>query len=140
MPEETCAAEAPRCRPKCRFPGLRVAGTLSPPFRSLTPAEDEEVVGTINESGATVVWVGLGCPKQEIWMAEHRDRVRAVMVAVGAAFNFHAGTARRAPRWMQRFALEWLHRLISEPRRLWRRYLTTNLAFIGAAARQLMRR
>lgn len=122
------------------FPGLRVVGTHSPPFRPLSAEEDAAVVRMLNDSGATTVWVALGCPKQEIWMAEHRDRVRAVLVGVGAAFAFHAGVTRRAPRWMQRLSLEWLHRLLSEPGRLWRRYLTTNSLFLLAAARQLMRR
>lgn len=117
------------------FPGLRVAGTYSPPFRPLTPQEDAEIVRRINDSGAQTVWVALGCPKQEIWMAEHRPAIRAVQIGVGAAFAFHAGTARRAPGWMQRNGLEWLHRLCCEPRRLARRYVVTNTLFIiGAAA------
>lgn len=127
-----------------RFPGLRIAGAYSPPFRALTEEEDEAVVRSINESGAGIVWVSLGCPKQEKWMAAHRGRVQAVMVGVGAAFDYIAGTIHRAPPWMQRAGLEWLHRLVSEPRRLWRRYLVTNslfvcgvLAFFGA---QLLRR
>lgn len=122
------------------FPGLRVIGTYSPPFRPLSADEDEALVRMLNDSGASTVWVAFGCPKQEIWMAEHRDRVRSVMIGVGAAFGFHAGTIRRAPEWMQRFALEWLHRLLSEPRRLWRRYLSTNTLFVVAALRQLMGR
>jgi N-acetylglucosaminyldiphosphoundecaprenol N-acetyl-beta-D-mannosaminyltransferase len=123
-----------------KFPGLRIAGTHAPPFRALTPDEDQAVVDMINASGATTVWIALGCPKQEVWMAEHRERIGAVLVGVGAAFAFHAGVMRRAPRWMQRLSLEWLHRLLSEPRRLWRRYLTTNTVFVLAAMRQLMRR
>ena len=122
------------------FPGLRIAGTHSPPYRTLSSDEDQAVVEQINASGATTVWVCLGCPKQELWMAQHRGRVQAVMVGVGAAFAFHAGTARRAPRWMQRLSLEWLHRLVSEPRRLWRRYLSTNTVFMMAAMRQLLGR
>jgi N-acetylglucosaminyldiphosphoundecaprenol N-acetyl-beta-D-mannosaminyltransferase len=122
------------------FPGLRIAGAHSPPFRELSADEEREVVELINASGATTVWVSLGCPKQELWMAQHRDRLRAVTVGVGAAFAFHAGTARRAPRWMQRLSLEWLHRLLSEPRRLWRRYLSTNGVFVVAALRQVLRR
>lgn len=122
------------------FPGLRVIGTHSPPFRPLSPDEDAALVRLLNESGASTIWVAFGCPKQEIWMAEHRDSVRSVMVGVGAAFGFHAGTIRRAPEWMRRLALEWLHRLLSEPRRLWRRYLVTNTLFIVAAVRQLMGR
>jgi N-acetylglucosaminyldiphosphoundecaprenol N-acetyl-beta-D-mannosaminyltransferase len=122
------------------FPGLRVAGAHSPPFRALSDAEQDAVVELINGSGATTVWVSLGCPKQELWMAEHRDKLHAVLVGVGAAFAFHAGTARRAPRWMRRLSLEWLHRLLSEPRRLWRRYLSTNSVFVVAALRQVLRR
>jgi N-acetylglucosaminyldiphosphoundecaprenol N-acetyl-beta-D-mannosaminyltransferase len=119
------------------FPGLRIAGTHSPPYRTLTAEEDRAVVDMINASGATTVWVSLGCPKQEVWMAEHRGRVKAVLIGVGAAFGFHAGTTRRAPVWMRRLSLEWLHRLLSEPRRLFRRYLTTNTVFMIAALRQL---
>ena len=129
-----------RGRIEATFPGLRVIGTYSPPYRPLSEDEDLALVQMLNESGASTVWVSLGCPKQEIWMAEHRDRVSSVLVGVGAAFGFHAGTVRRAPEWMQRMSLEWLHRLLSEPRRLWRRYLATNTVFIFAAARQLMRR
>lgn len=129
-----------KARIESAFPGLRVVGTHSPPFRALTDQEDDAVVCMLNDSGATTVWVALGCPKQEVWMAEHRDRVRSVLIGVGAAFAFHAGTTPRAPRWMQRLSLEWLHRLLSEPRRLWRRYLTTNTVFVVAAMRQLMRR
>ncbi len=127
-----------RARIEETFPGLRVAGAHSPPYRPLSADEDTALVRMLNDSGATTVWVALGCPKQEVWMAEHRERVRAVMVGVGAAFGFHAGTVRRAPEWMQRLSLEWLHRLASEPGRLWRRYLTTNTLFIVAAARQLL--
>jgi len=127
-------------RVKATFPGLRVVGTYSPPFRTLNAEEDAALVRMLNDSGASTIWVALGCPKQEIWMAEHRDRVRSVMVGVGAAFGFHAGTVRRAPQWVQRLSLEWLHRLLSEPRRLWRRYLTTNTLFLVAAARQLLSR
>jgi len=120
------------------FPGLMIAGAYSPPFRALTPEEDTAVVEAINDSGAGTVWVSLGCPKQEKWMAEHRGRINAVMIGVGAAFDYHAGTIQRAPRWMQRNGLEWLHRLCSEPRRLWKRYLVTNSLFIYYAGRQLL--
>lgn len=127
-----------RERLPARFPGLRIAGAISPPFRPLSDAEDREIVDAINASGAGTVWVGLGCPKQELWMAAHRGRVHAVMLGVGAAFDFHAGTVPRAPLWMRRRGLEWLHRLLSEPRRLWRRYLVTNTLFIVGALRQLV--
>jgi N-acetylglucosaminyldiphosphoundecaprenol N-acetyl-beta-D-mannosaminyltransferase len=125
-------------RLRAAFPGLRVAGTQSPPFRALTAEEDAESVARINASGAGVVFVSLGCPKQEKWMAAHRGRIRAVMFGVGAAFDFHAGVINRAPLWMQRCGLEWLHRLCSEPRRLWKRYLVTNTLFILGATRQLL--
>jgi N-acetylglucosaminyldiphosphoundecaprenol N-acetyl-beta-D-mannosaminyltransferase len=114
-----------------QFPGLAVAGTYCPPFRPLTADEDAEVVRMIEESGADCVWVGLGSPKQEHWLAEHRDRLSApLLLAVGAAFDFHSGTKRRAPRLMQRTGTEWLFRLASEPRRLLGRYVRTNARFV----------
>jgi N-acetylglucosaminyldiphosphoundecaprenol N-acetyl-beta-D-mannosaminyltransferase len=122
-----------------RWPALKIAGALSPPFRLLTEAEDKAIVDQINASGAGTVWVSLGCPKQERWMAEHQGRVQAVMVGVGAGFDFHAGMVPRAPAWMQSHGLEWLHRLFSEPARLGRRYITTNSAFLLGAMRQLLR-
>lgn len=111
-------------------PGLVIAGAESPPFRALTPEEDRAVVERINASGASLVFIGLGCPKQDIFAAAHRDRIRGVQVCVGAAFDFHAGEKKIAPIWMQRRGLEWLFRLWQEPRRLWRRYLTTNSIFV----------
>lgn len=120
------------------FPRLKIAGAYSPPFRALTSEEDNAIVEQINQSGAGTVWVSLGCPKQEKWMAEHRGRISAVMIGVGAAFDYHAGTVQRAPLWMQHNGLEWLHRLCSEPRRLWKRYLLTNTLFIYYACRQLL--
>lgn len=120
------------------FPALKMTFE-SPPFRALTPEEDAAAVERINASGAGLVFVGLGCPKQERWMAEHRGRVQAVMLGVGAAFDFHAGTVTRAPEWMRHNGLEWLHRLVSEPRRLWKRYLVTNTLFVVGAARQLLK-
>ena len=122
------------------FPGLKIAGAVSPPFRPLTVEEDAAIVAQINASGAGTVWVSLGCPKQEKWMLEHRGRVNAVMVGVGAAFDFIAGTVPRAPLWMQAIGFEWLHRLASEPGRLWRRYLVTNTLFVFGALRQLLTR
>jgi N-acetylglucosaminyldiphosphoundecaprenol N-acetyl-beta-D-mannosaminyltransferase len=121
-----------------RWPTLKIAGAIAPPFRPSTRAEDEQVIRAVNESGARTLWVGLGCPKQEFWTTAHRGAVQAVMIGVGAAFDFHAGTARRAPLWMQEHGLEWLHRFISEPRRLWKRYLVTNTVFVLGAARQLL--
>jgi N-acetylglucosaminyldiphosphoundecaprenol N-acetyl-beta-D-mannosaminyltransferase len=134
--DETLALLTERIRPL--FPALRIAGLESPPFRTLTAEEDIVAVERINASGAGVVFVGLGCPKQESWMADHRGRVQAVMIGVGAAFDFHAGTVRRAPAWMRDNGLEWLHRLASEPGRLWKRYLVTNTLFIFGATRQLL--
>lgn len=120
-----------------RFPGLRVVGTFSPPFRPLTLEEDEKVVRMINGASPDILWVGLGAPKQERWMAEHRDRLRVpVMIGVGAAFDFYAGVKRQAPRWMQRAGLEWLFRLCQEPRRLWRRYLLNIPRFLCLVAAQ----
>jgi N-acetylglucosaminyldiphosphoundecaprenol N-acetyl-beta-D-mannosaminyltransferase len=129
-----------RARLGAAFPKLAIAGAVSPPFRPLTEDEDSAIVAAINASGAATVWVSLGCPKQEIWMAAHQGSVRAVMLGVGAAFDFHAGTVRQAPRWMRDSGLEWLHRLCTEPRRLWRRYLVTNSLFIVLSARQLLHR
>lgn len=122
------------------YPALRVAGFEAPPFRPMTSQEDVEVVERINSSGAKLVFVGLGCPKQEHWMHSHRGRVKAVMLGVGAAFDFHAGTVLRAPAWMRESGLEWLHRLFSEPIRLWKRYLVTNSIFMAKAAWQLLRK
>jgi N-acetylglucosaminyldiphosphoundecaprenol N-acetyl-beta-D-mannosaminyltransferase len=123
-----------------RYPGLVVAGTWCPPFRSLTPDEDREEVARINDARPDFVWVGLGSPKQDHWLAEHRDRLdAAALFAVGAAFNFHTGRVRRAPRWMQRTGTEWLFRLVSEPRRLARRYAVANTRFIALLFRDLRR-
>ena len=106
-----------------RFPGLKIVGVYSPPFRPLTMEEDKAIVETINASGADIVWVGISSPKQEIWMSQHLGRLNApVMVGVGAAFDFLSGNKKQAPRWIQRSGFEWLFRFASEPRRLWRRY------------------
>lgn len=113
-----------------KYPGLKIAGMESPPFRPLTEEEDREAVRRINESGASIVWVGLGAPKQENWMYAHRERVNALMLGVGAGFDFHAGTVKRAPGWMRRHYLEWLYRLMQDPRRLWKRYVETNGKFV----------
>jgi N-acetylglucosaminyldiphosphoundecaprenol N-acetyl-beta-D-mannosaminyltransferase len=120
-----------------RFPGLEITGAFAPPFRPLTDAEDEEIVQRINAARPDIVWVGLSTPKQERWMASHLRRLEApVMVGVGAAFDFHAGLKRQAPRWIQGTGLEWLFRLITEPRRLWRRYLRNNPVFLASVALQ----
>jgi len=121
-----------------RFPHLQVVGTYSPPFRPLTPEEDEAICKMITDSGADIVWVGLSTPKQEKWMHAHLGRFAApVMVGVGAAFDFHAGLKKQAPHWMQKRGLEWFYRLVSEPRRLGKRYLINNPKFIALAALQM---
>jgi N-acetylglucosaminyldiphosphoundecaprenol N-acetyl-beta-D-mannosaminyltransferase len=119
-----------------RFPRLRVAYVHAPPFRPLTAEEDAEIVREINASGARVLFVGLGCPKQERWMASHKGRVNAVMLGVGAAFDLLAGVKPEAPVWMQRTGFEWLFRLATEPRRLWRRYAYHNPRFVALLAGQ----
>jgi N-acetylglucosaminyldiphosphoundecaprenol N-acetyl-beta-D-mannosaminyltransferase len=120
-----------------RFPGLNIVGTYSPPFRPVTDSEDADVVRVMNEARPDIVWVGLSTPKQERWMATHVHRLRAsVVLGVGAAFDFNAGLKRRAPRWMQHAGLEWFFRLATEPRRLWRRYLTNNPIFVWRIALQ----
>lgn len=121
-----------------RFQGLQVVGTYSPPFRNLTLEEDEEIVERINSARPDIVWVGLSTPKQERWMHEHVGRLNApVMVGVGAAFDFHAGLKKQAPRWMQRSGLEWSFRLMTEPHRLWRRYLRSNPLFVRSVLVQM---
>lgn len=114
-----------------RFPGLQIVGTYSPPFRALTAEEDAAICKQINDSGAHMVWIGLSTPKQERWMSAHLGKIDApVMLGVGAAFDFHAGLKSQAPKWMQKSGLEWFFRLITEPRRLWKRYLVNNPLFI----------
>jgi N-acetylglucosaminyldiphosphoundecaprenol N-acetyl-beta-D-mannosaminyltransferase len=121
-----------------RFPGLRIAGTHTPPFRALTDDEDLQVIAKINASGADIVWVGLSTPKQEWWMAGHLGKIDApVMVGVGAAFDFLSGRKPQAPLWIQRSGLEWLFRLATEPRRLWPRYRQYPL-FVVLAVAQLL--
>jgi N-acetylglucosaminyldiphosphoundecaprenol N-acetyl-beta-D-mannosaminyltransferase len=118
-------------------PEIRVAGCCSPPFHQPSAGEDAELVETINRTNPDIVWVGLGTPKQERWMSSHRDLITAsVLIGVGAAFDFGAGTLRQAPRWMQRSGLEWLFRLAVEPRRLWRRYVLNIPRFLVALARR----
>ncbi len=114
-----------------RFPGLAVAGVYSPPFRPLTPTEEAQGVAQINEARADIVWVGLGTPRQDLWMAGHRHCLAApVLIGVGAAFDFHSGRIPQAPHWMGAAGLEWLFRLWQEPRRLWYRYLVYNPLFV----------
>lgn len=120
-----------------RHAGLRIAGGYAPPFRELTEAEVDEVAARINAAKPDVVWVGIGVPKQEKWMAAMRGRLNApVLIGVGAAFDFHAGLVPQAPGWMQRSGLEWAFRLKQEPRRLWRRYARHNPRFVAGFARQ----
>jgi len=133
-PAVTAELERRLCQ---RFPGLNVVGACSPPFRPLTAQEDGQIVEEINATAPDVVWVGLSTPKQEHWMAAHIGQISApALIGVGAAFDFHAGTKRQAPCWMQRMGLEWLFRLASEPKRLWRRYLINNPRFIGLVLSQ----
>ncbi|WP_019587696.1 WecB/TagA/CpsF family glycosyltransferase, partial [Deinococcus apachensis] len=122
-----------------QFPGIQVACTIAPPFRPLTPEEDAEDVRQILASGARILFVGIGCPKQEWWMYRHRDRLPLTMLGVGAAFDFHSGRVRQAPGAMQRLGLEWLFRLAMEPRRLWKRYARQNPRFLLMFARQLLK-
>lgn len=124
-----------------RFPRLEIACALAPPFRPPTPEEDRKAIEQIEASGARVLFVGLGCPKQERWIAAHREALpEVVMVGVGAAFDFLAGAKRQAPAWVQSAGLEWLFRLATEPRRLWRRYARHNPRFVYHFARQLLSR
>jgi N-acetylglucosaminyldiphosphoundecaprenol N-acetyl-beta-D-mannosaminyltransferase len=121
-----------------RYPGVKIVGGYSPPHRPLTQEEQDAVVEEINRARADVVWVGIGVPKQEKWMALMRPRLEApVLIGVGAAFDFHAGLVPQAPTWLQEAGLEWAYRLAHEPRRLWRRYLRYNPRFVAAFARQL---
>lgn len=113
-----------------QFPNLRIAGAEAPPFRPLTPGEDQAAVDRINQSGAGLIFLGLGCPKQEHFAYDHRTQIHGVQLCVGAAFDFHAGCKKTAPKWMQRNGLEWAFRLMTEPGRLWQRYLLTNSLFM----------
>jgi N-acetylglucosaminyldiphosphoundecaprenol N-acetyl-beta-D-mannosaminyltransferase len=122
-----------------RFPGLDVSFAFAPPFRALSAEENQKVIEGIENSETNILFVGLGCPKQERWMADHRSSLSCVMVGVGAAFDFHAGHKSQAPAWMQVSGLEWLFRLCCEPRRLWRRYLYHNPRFLFHFVRQLAR-
>ena len=113
------------------YPEAVVVGAYSPPFRELMPDEIKKTIEDIKNASADIVWIGLGAPKQEIWMADHWEQLKpAILMGVGAAFDFHAGAKPRAPEWMKKYGLEWFHRLCSEPGRLWKRYLITNTKFI----------
>lgn len=125
-------------RAKNDFPNLKIVYAYSPPFRPLTDEEDAEVTGEINRRKPDLLFMGLGCPKQENWMAAHKNKVSAVMLGVGASFDFYAGNVRESPEWLGKLGLEWLFRLTQEPKRLWRRYLILNPRFIWLATRQLL--
>lgn len=125
-------------RAKKEMPNLRVVYAYSPPFRALTMEEDAQITSEINRAAPDLLFMGLGCPKQENWMAAHRDRVKAVMLGVGASFDFYAGNVRESPEWMGNLGLEWLFRLTQEPKRLWRRYVILNPRFVGLATMQLL--
>lgn len=112
------------------YPALQIVGMASPPFRPLTKEEDESAIREMNDSGADIIWVGLGAPKQEIFMAAHQGMAHGVMIGVGAGFDYYAGTIRRAPMWMQKMSLEWLYRLMQDPKRLFKRYFMTNFKFL----------
>jgi N-acetylglucosaminyldiphosphoundecaprenol N-acetyl-beta-D-mannosaminyltransferase len=122
-----------------RYKNIQIAYRFSPPFRELTPEEDKAIVQDIEASQTRILFVGLGCPKQEQWMAAHVDRMQTVMLGVGAAFDFHAGKVRQAPNWLQNKGLEWLYRLLTEPGRLWKRYLRHNPRFAVLGMMELAR-
>jgi N-acetylglucosaminyldiphosphoundecaprenol N-acetyl-beta-D-mannosaminyltransferase len=122
-----------------KFPTIKIACQISPPFRPLTTTEDERYTQQLAESGAGVLLVGIGCPRQEKWMAEHQGRIPAVMLGVGAAFDFHSGRIKQAPHWMQKIGLEWFFRLLMEPKRLWKRYFKHNPRFVWLFTVQLLR-
>lgn len=115
------------------YPGLQIVGMYSPPFRPVSVEEDREIVEAINIASPDFLWIGLGAPKQEKWMATHQGKVKGLMVGVGAAFDYYAGNIKRAPSWMQKMNLEWLYRLMQDPKRLWKRYVSTNSKFIWNA-------
>ncbi len=123
-----------------QYPDLTIAGMLPLPFRPLTPAEDQAVIQTIHQSGAGIVFVSLGCPKQEFWMSKHKSQIQAVMVGIGGVFPLYAGIHKRAPDFIREAGLEWLYRLIQEPRRLWKRYTSTIPPFMWLALKQLATR
>lgn len=122
-------------RMRARFPGLEVVGVESPPFRALSAEESDALVERVRSAGADVVWVGLGTPKQDVFVDSYRDKLGAALVAVGAAFDFHAGAKKQAPRWVQRIGMEWAFRLLVEPGRLWKRYLVGNTQFVWGVLR-----
>lgn len=136
---ETTVLDAIKQKLNLDFPDLAIAGLQDLPFRELTPAEDEQIVQQINDSGAGVVFVSLGCPKQERFIAQHRDRIKAVMIGVGAVFQVYAGFKSWAPLWIRQAGLEWFYRLVQEPKRLWGRYARTIPPFMWLALQQIVR-
>ncbi len=122
-----------------QYPNLKIAGMISPPFRPLSESEENTIVDEINASGTHILMVALGCPKQENWMAKHQGKVQAVMLGVGAAFPFFTGHVQRAPVWMRKICLEWFYRVVKEPRRLFIRYLITNIPFMGLIGLQWLK-
>lgn len=121
------------------FPDLKVAGMVSPPFRELTKQEDSAITAQINASGAGLVFISLGCPKQEQWMSLHQGQIKAVMVGLGGAFSVYAGVKQWAPEWVRKYGLEWFYRLMQEPRRLWKRYAATIPPFLWLASKQVLK-
>jgi len=121
---------------KAEYPGINIVCKIAPPFRALTPKEDLQYIQEINDSGAEILFVGIGCPKQERWMAEHKASLSCVMLGVGAVFDFMSGNKPEAPEWLRKMGLEWFFRLVCEPKRLWHRYLTQNPRFIFHFAKQ----
>jgi len=119
-----------------QYPDIKISYAFSPPFRALSELEDADVVEQINKAKVDVLFVGIGCPKQEIWMADHKNKLSCVMLGVGAAFDFVAGNKKHAPRWVQSIGMEWFFRLCSEPGRLWKRYLSTNPRFVWCFLQQ----
>lgn len=131
--------EAIKKRAASELPNLKIVYAYSPPFRPLTDAEDVQIVDEINQADPDFLFMGLGCPKQETWMSEHSDRLKAIMLGVGASFDFYAGNVKESPEWLGRLGLEWLYRLTQEPKRLWRRYLILNPRFMLLAVKQLLK-
>ena len=122
------------------FPNLNIAGTYSPPFGDFSETENRKISNLINNSSANLVWVAFGNPKQEIWMSQNSKNINSVLIGVGAAFEFHAGFIKRAPKWMQKYGFEWLHRLFQEPKRLWKRYLVGNTMFVVHSFNQMVKK
>lgn len=129
--EETLALLQEKLKEK--YPGINIVGAYSPPFRPLSEEEDQEIIKNINDAKPDFLWIGLGAPKQEIWMAQHAGKVEGLMIGVGAGFDYYAENIKRAPQWMQKTNLEWFYRLIQDPKRLFARYLNTNTKFIWNA-------